>query len=56
MKEARLIDRFSEKKFLIWGNGPFWANRWMRMILIVFKKKKKIEANGPFWAQKGASS
>ena len=27
MKEARAINRFSEKKILIWGNGPFWAQR-----------------------------
>ena len=27
MKETRLINRFSEKKILIWGNGPFWAQK-----------------------------
>ena len=26
MKETRLINRFS-KKILIWGNGPFWAQK-----------------------------
>ena len=26
MKETRLINRFSEK-ILIWGNGPFWAQK-----------------------------
>ena len=28
------------------------ANRWMRVILIIFQKKKLFEANGPFWAPK----
>ena len=26
MKETRLINKFSEK-ILIWGNGPFWAQK-----------------------------
>ena len=26
MKETKLIKRFSEKS-LIWGNGPFWAQK-----------------------------
>ena len=28
MKETRLINRFSgKKKFFIWGNGPYWAQK-----------------------------
>ena len=28
MKETRLINRFSEK-ILIWGNGPFWDQKFL---------------------------
>ena len=31
MKGTRLINGFSEKN-LIWGNGPFWAQKWCILI------------------------
>ena len=34
MKEARLINRFSEKIF-IWGNGPFYAQKLHILITLV---------------------
>ena len=33
MKETRLIKRFSEKS-LIWGNGPFWAQKLLILITL----------------------
>ena len=33
MKEARLINRFSEK-ILILGNGPFWAQKMCILITV----------------------
>ena len=33
MKETRLIKRFSGK-ILIWGNGPFWAQKWHILITL----------------------
>ena len=59
MKETRLINRFSEK-IIIWGNGPFWAQKLCILITLdplekkiknfsnKFPKKNLFGANGPF--------
>ena len=77
MKEARLINRFFEKKNSHLGKWAILglktvhphnsgsagriflkfctmkgANRQMRLILIIFEKKKLFGVNGPFWTQK----